>query len=374
MPALVDAKEADFSDRVNGRRKSYKASSRRHRILENGVEELGDLSDEDEGESLARKIARLKREIEEAKEEYGKQKAQQPTDETPPDEEADQEEELSSLSQVLDEISKHNEDLAQGLGFRPLRVGPTPGKEAKEDTAQGESVAAEGSATYTVTYAPTYEQTHALAKAADFDQRLALLEKAIGIGSSALPELNSNGLPRAIVPTLEKLQKQLSTLAGASSSSLDTISRKVRQLTQEAEQLEKSRRQAKQAKEALASTGSGASSSPGVQDSEDSEQTTKINALYSTLPTIENLTPLLPPLLDRLRSLRAIHADAATASETLDRIEKRQADVASDIKQWKEGLEKIETSMQQGEPSMANNMKVVEGWVKDLEDKMAKLS
>ncbi|KUI61638.1 Dynactin subunit 2-A [Cytospora mali] len=373
MPAHVDAREADFSDRVNGKRKSYKASSRRHRILENGAEELGDLSDEDDGENLARKIARLKREIEEAKEEYGRQKAQKSEDDKPSDEDADQEEELSSLSQVLGEISKHNEDLAQGLGFRPVRVGPLSGKETKEgDAAQAEPVDGE-SATYTVTYAPTYEQTHALAKAADFDQRLAMLEKAIGVGSSALPELNSSGLPRAIVPTLEKLQKQVYTLSGASSASLDTISRKVRQLTQEAEQLEKSRRQAKLAKEALASTGAGASS-PDMQDSEDLEQTTKINALYSTLPTIENLTPLLPPLLDRLRSLRAIHADAATASETLDRIEQRQTDMASDIKQWKEGLEKIETAMQEGDSSMTNNMKVVEGWVKDLEDKMAKLS
>ncbi|KAL1852118.1 hypothetical protein Daus18300_012265 [Diaporthe australafricana] len=374
MPSLVDAKEVDFSDRVNGKRKSYKASSRRHRILEDGAEELGDLSDEDEGESLARKLARLKREIEEAKEEYGKQKSQNDAAGTKPsDGEGDQEEELASLSQVLDEISKQPENLAQGLGFRPVRVGPIPAREqSKQDAIPGETVD-QDSTTYTVTYAPTYEQTHALAKAADFDERLALLEKAIGIGSSALPELDSSGLPRAIVPTLEKLQKQVSTLSEASSSSLDTISRKVRQLTQEAEQLEKARRQAKLAKEALASTGTG-SSSPSTPDSEDSEQTTKINALYSTLPTIESLTPLLPPLLDRLRSLRAIHADAATAGETLERIEKRQTDMASDIKQWRDGLEKIETAMQEGESSMGNNMKVVDGWVKDLEAKMTKLS
>ncbi|KAJ4394595.1 hypothetical protein N0V93_003814 [Gnomoniopsis smithogilvyi] len=370
MPSQVDAKDVDFSDRVNGKRKSYKASSRRQRILQDGTEELGDLSDEDEVESLARKIARLKREIEEAKEEYGKQKVAEKKPEAAS--EGQQEEELASLSQVLDEISKRPENLAQGLGFRPLRPMPRQETETTEKGAN-EALRDASSATYTVTYAPSYEQTHALAKAADFDQRLALLEKAIGIGSSALPELDSSGLPRAIVPTLEKLQKQVSTLSEASSSSLDTISRKVRQLTQEADQLEKSRRQAKQARDALATAGPGPSS-PAAADSEDSEQTTKINALYSTLPTIENLTPLLPSLLDRLRSLRALHADAATASETLDRIEKRQTDMASDIKQWREGLEKIEGAIKDGESSMGNNTKVVEGWVKDLEEKMAKLS
>lgn len=367
MPSQVDAKDVDFSDRVHGKRKSYKASSRRQRILEDGTEELGDLSDEDEGENLARKIARLKREIQEAKEQYGKQKA---AEKAPEDGDAAQEEELVSLSQVLDEISRQPEVLSQGLGFRPVRTAAISTKMPVKGVVQE---AEEGtSATYTVTYAPTYEQTHALAKAADFDQRLALLEKAIGIGPSALPELDSNGLPRAIVPTLEKLQKQVSTLSGASSSSLDTISRKVRQLTQEAEQLEKSRRQAKLARDALATTGTGASS-PGTPDSGESEQMTKINALYSTLPTIESLTPLLPPLLDRLRSLRTIHTDAATASETLDRIEKRQTEMASDIKQWREGLEKIETAIKEGDASVGNNMKVVEGWVKELEERMAKL-
>lgn len=369
MPSQVDAREVDFSDRVSGKRKSYKASSRRQRILDDGTEELGDLSDEDESESLARKIARLKREIEEAKEEYGKQKA---TAKEPATEGANQEDELTSLSQVLDEISKHPEDLAQGLGFRPARISSKP--------AQGPTEAPQGelgnvdSATYTVTYAPSYEQTHALAKAADFDRRLALLEKSIGIGSSALPELNSSGMPRAIVPTLKTLQKQVLTLSEASSSSLDTISRKVRTLTQEADQLEKSRRQAKVAKDALASAGTGTSSPASPLDEEDSEQTTKINALYSTLPTIENLTPLLPPLLDRLRSLRAIHSDAATATETLDRIEKRQTDMATDIKQWREGLDKVEKAIKDGEGSMNGNMKVIDGWVKELEAKMAKLA
>jgi nuclear migration protein JNM1 len=222
--------------------------------------------------------------------------------------------------------------------------------------------------TYTVTYTPSYEQSHALAKAADFDRRLVLLEKAIGISSSALPDVGANGLPRPIVPTLDTLQKQIMTLSEASTSSLDSISRRVRTLTQEADQLEKSRKAAKAAQDSLAAQG------VSTQEVDDSEQTSKINALYGTLPTIEQLTPLLPPLLDRLRSLRAIHADAATASESLDRIEKSQSELASDIQQWREGLEKIENAMRDGDAAMEGNTEMVEGWVKDLEAKIAKLS
>ncbi|KAI8959576.1 Dynamitin-domain-containing protein [Daldinia sp. FL1419] len=359
LPAHVDAQDVDFSDRLDGKRKSYKTSSRRQRILEDGTEQIGDLSDEEGGEDLQRKIARLKREIEEAKEEYSKQKTESTgSTEAIPGQDVD----LVSLSQALEEIS-----------IAPERVivarGPSTGtsKEAKGD-GQITTQSALDEATYTVTYAPSYEQSHALAKAADFDRRLLLLEKAIGITSSSMPELEGTGLPRAIMPTLDTLQNQISTLSEASTSSLDSISRRVRTLTQEAEQLEKARRAAKAAQDSLASAGG----SPVEAD--DSEQTAKINALYGTLPTIESLAPLLPPLLDRLRSLRAIHTDAATANETLERIEKSQSEMAADIKQWREGLDKIEAVMGEGGATMTANMKVVEGWVKDLEAKVAQLS
>jgi nuclear migration protein JNM1 len=344
----------DFSDRLNGKRKSYRTSSRRQRILEDGTQQIGDLSDEEDGEDLERKIARLKREIEEAKEEYGKQKVGSAG--APPVQEQD----FTSLSKALDEMSTLPGGTDTSRFSAPAPNGP------KETGQVPTSV---DGATYTVTYAPDYEQSHALAKAADFDRRLLLLEKAIGVTSSALPDLDGNGLPRAIMPTLDTLQKQLFTLSEASTSSLDSISRRVRELTKDAEQLEKSRKAAKAAQEALESSGVST-----AEASDDSEQTAKINALYGTLPTIENLTPLLPPLLDRLRSLRAIHADAATAGETLERIERSQNEMATDIKQWRDGLDKIEGAMKEGDQSMNSNKKVVEGWVKDLEAKMAKLT
>ncbi|KAI4867531.1 Dynamitin-domain-containing protein [Hypoxylon rubiginosum] len=355
LPAQVDAQDVDFSDRLNGKRKSYRTSSRRQRILKDGTLEIGDLSDEEEGESLERKIARLKREIEEAKEEFGKQKAE--TNKIAPYQDTD----LVTLSRALDEISIPPERAIAARSYPTV----APNKQTEEGHTPTQPTV--DGTTYTVTYAPSYEQSHALAKAADFDRRLVLLEKAIGITSSAMPELEGNGLPRAIMPTLDTLQNQILTLSEASTSSLDSISRRVRTLTQEAEQLEKSRKAAKAAQDSLATGGS-------PVELDDSEQTAKINALYGTLPTIESLAPLLPPLLDRLRSLRAIHADAATASDTLEHIEQSQSDMATDIKQWREGLEKIEAAMNEGETAMTANMKTVDGWVKDLEVKVSKLS
>jgi nuclear migration protein JNM1 len=313
---------------------------------------------------LERKLARLKREIEEVKEEYGRRNAEKKELVTE-DGEVDGED-IIKLSKMLDGISASQTETSTSAGaklVKDLGTGIRTSGPAQISQGTGEPT------TYTVTYAPTYQQSHALAKAADFDSRLALLEKGLGISSTALPTLNANGAPKPILPTLDTLQRQVSVLSESTPSSLDSISRRVRTLTQEADRLEESRKSAKAAQDALRAAGGDVTSEEG----EDSEQVAKINALYGTLSTIENLSPLLPSLLDRLRSLRAIHADAATASQNLEKVEKRQADMAEDIKKWRGGLEKVEEAMKQGETLMGGNMKIVQGWVKELEEKMEKL-
>ncbi|KAF5026782.1 hypothetical protein F66182_1136 [Fusarium sp. NRRL 66182] len=355
LPTNVDANGVDFSDRVDGKRKSYKASSRRQRILQDGTEELGDLSDDDDDESLERRIARLKREVEEAKNEYAKRKGESQAQADAS--EATSDDRLTSLSQVLDEISKPT---GRRGPVRTTKTVPSPSQEEKAEEPARED------ATYTVTYAPTYEQSHALAKATDFDRRLLMLEKGLGINNSLMSEADANGLPRAILPTLDSMNKQISTLSEASTANLDAISRRVRTLAQDQDKLNDSREKAKSLREEL---GRNAPTAPA----EESEQEAKINALYGILPTIENLTPILPPLLDRLRSLRAIHSDAAAASDTLTRIERQQAEMAAELKQWNEGLERIEAAVKEGNVCIEKNKQVMEGWVKDLEERMEDL-
>ncbi|KAG5929432.1 hypothetical protein E4U42_005899 [Claviceps africana] len=351
----VDSSGLRISDRVDGKRKSYRASSRRQRILHDGTHELGDFSDDDD-ESLERKVARLTREVEEARAEYMKRSSAAAGN---PQGEALPTEGLSSLSQVLDEIAKPS-------GLDTSQASTNAAVSAPTTIHQAEGVPAEYGATYTITYAPSYEQSHALAKAADFDRRLLLVERVLGISLSSAPEAGSNGLPRAILPTLDGLEKQVSALSQASTSSLDAISRRVRTLAAEQEKLNETREKAKALREELGKQ------SPAPVD--ESEQESKIKALYGILPTIENLTPMLPSLLDRLRSLRAIHAEAATASQTLERIESQQTEMNGELKLWKEGLEKVEQSMKDGETLMKENVKVMEGWIKDLEARAAKFS
>ena len=380
--AQVDARDVEFSDRVDGKQRSYKASSRRRRRLKDGTEELGDLSDE-EDESLERKLARLHREAEELKAEYSVRQAEKDkvteTDAGDGDKDAIRNS-VESLSRILDGINTSANGTGMGAYAELSKMLGRTAQVHGNGTTQinGSSNATEKQAgTRPVTYPPSHPQSHALTKAADFDTRLTTLEKTLGIGSSCIS--NFDQVPtKAVLPTLDILDKQISTLSSLSPSSLDATSRKVRQLTQEAEKLDEARKSAKAAQDALKAD----PSSPRTADEpskqiiglENPEQVSKINALYGTLATIENLSPLLPSILDRLRSLRAIHANAATAAESLDQIEKRQEEMAAEIKQWREGLEKVEGVMAEGEETMGQNMKVVEGWVKGLESRIEKFT
>ncbi|KAH7326521.1 Dynamitin-domain-containing protein [Stachybotrys elegans] len=353
LPAHAEPAGGELADRFDWKRKAYKVSGRRQHILEDGTEEYGDLTDdEDEAESFERKIARLKREVLEAKEYYAQQ-------ETSRDAAGESKVDLDSLSQVLDNIS--------GAPRVTKSLGAPKSAPAAADAKDSSQPQAGSGPTYTLTYTPTYEQSHALAKAADFDRRLLALERGLGIGASSIPEAGDNGLPRAILPTLDAMEKQLSTLAQASTANLDAISRRVRTLASEQEKLNESREKAKALREEL---GKHAPPPPP----EEGDQEAKVNALYAILPSIEKLTPMLPPLLDRLRSLRAIHADAAAASQTLERVESQQTDMTAELKQWREGLEKMEAAMRQGDSTVQGNLKTMQGWVKDLEERMKKLA
>jgi nuclear migration protein JNM1 len=336
-PAQVDAREADFSDRVSSTRKSYVTSHRR-RANENG---------EEEDESLEAKLARLKREVEEVRVEVQKRETHS---------EPGAHDSAASLSQILDNIQRE----ANGFGS---------GAEAQlaKKLASTAKVQSQTAPAYTITYAPSYTQSHALNKVADFDARLTLLEKALGIGSMTLPTTNSPSL--TVIPSLEQLTRQVGTLTTTSASSLDVVSRKVRQLIQEADKLSEARKVAKIARE----EGSESLTTPEVSALEDAEQRSKINALYGTLSTIESLAPLLPMVIERLRSLRLLHTDAAQASEDMSRILEMQDEMTKDIKTWSEGLDKLESKMRENELTASENMKAVEKMVKDLEQQVETL-
>ena len=197
---------------------------------------------------------------------------------------------------------------------------------------------------------------------ADFDRRMTVLEKVLGMAGSALTDAEQQLPANAVIPHLDELARQMEVLSGSTTSSLDAASRRVKQLTLDTEKLTEARKVARLA-----------AAADGSDPLENDETVAKINALYGVLPSIESMKPVLPAMLDRLRSLRAIHQDAARASEALARVESKQEEMATEIAKWEEALEKVEGVMKETTGTIEENMVKVEGWVQGIERKMEAL-
>ena len=377
LPSEQASLEIGYIGRVKSKRRAHQESGKRAWERETEQVAVGDSSEDDEG-TLEVKLVRLRREVAEVKAAFERKKTQGTTSKRVlPESSIDS---VNELEEVLGSIGPRDPRTADGAAARLARrlnyaaeVRPNPAHVADDNGNN-----AEPDQMYTFSYAPTYDQERAIAKVADFDKRLTILESVLGIDAIAFPS-QARPQAKAVLPALEQIDRQISIVANSTDSKLDAVNRRVKQLTQDAQRLTDARKSAKAAQEALSSTRDVSRSSlstesekdsQGMAGIEDPEHISKVNALYGTLPTIESLSPVLPSLLDRLRSLRSLHVEAAIANQSLVDIESRQAATADDLSNWRDGLEKVEKMFEQGQKTMGENMSAVEGWVKELEQRL----
>ncbi|RAH75903.1 putative dynactin subunit [Aspergillus japonicus CBS 114.51] len=417
LGATVDAREANFSDSIAAKRKAYRSKSRRRRKHDFGADELDDPSDS-EDESVERKLARLRREVEELKDQLATQQSSTESAETAALNKpgTDGTDGVLELSRALDNLYASSRSGPSGshsaaaVLSQKLASTSTPDSPVS-NPAQLDDRKPTNNRPQTPP-SPSATGGGVLAHAASFDGRLALIEAAMGISSSSNPFVN-DGISepdlQPVLPALDHLTSRLATLMNllvgpnpvsafptmgsappattVTTPHLESLSSRVRKLTADTEALAIARKRAVDAAKAAQnarisstalepsdmSVSSSSATEVDLAATQRDEQATKIQALYATLPTIQSLHPILPSVLERLRSLRAIHAGAAHASESLDVLEKRQADMAREIEQWREGLRVVEEKMKQGEAALKNNIETVEPWVRDLESRLDRL-
>ncbi|TGZ83293.1 hypothetical protein EX30DRAFT_339491 [Ascodesmis nigricans] len=368
--SILDASDADFSDRISSKRRSYAATNRR--AMQKRIEGIviGDISEDDDEivdddevlvikESVPKKLARLKREIEEVKAEIAKQEEQKKVEEEESEERRKGAGELAEALKTLQMEDEGARDrlvkrIAENMGAVGEVEKPLPSEKAKAEEEQRPVTS-----TYTITYAPGYAHSHTLSQIAEFDDRLLLLERVLGLPQSALNDLDRELPTHAIIPTLNDLAAKILSLTTSSAANIDNAHRRAKNLTTETEKLTEAR---KAAKTAIAEG--------AVDPLEQNEMVTKINALYGLLPTVEKMTPLLPATLQRLRSLRTIHQDAARAAEALTDVEKRQEEMEAELKKWEETLGKMEGIVTMSTKTIEENIVKVEGWVRTLEEEV----
>ncbi|OJD09803.1 hypothetical protein ACJ73_10082, partial [Blastomyces percursus] len=275
LSSRLDARGVDFSDSIASKRMSYKAMSRRRQRREDVTEVLGDVSDE-EDESLERKLARLRREAEELKEELATRKAAQRDTQT-----------VAGAGDSAEGDHHHHEDLDEGVlelsraldSLHTSSRGGAGPMTAEEILSQKLG----GSIPPTVlTAKQRKELLHGpqsnipaglLSNAAAFDARLTLLEAALGIPNTPIPHsADESAGPQPILPTLNHLTIQLSTLSsiltGPSASipgpqshqsqpptvttpHIEALTTRIRKLTADADALSSARRRATEAARAV---------------------------------------------------------------------------------------------------------------------------
>lgn len=333
----IEPRGADLSDRVDGRRRGYRA--RRGPF---GAEE-------EEEEGLEARIARLKREVEECR--ALAEEAKAGGEEEEEGQEGDDVEALSRLLAGIDvPASQRGAARARGdvVFHDALARVPRDGDKEPDDEDD--------------------EQT--LSKIAAFDSRLSSLETALGI-SSVLD--SDQALSSPLLPTLTLLDSQLSALTSATSlANLEAASSRISKLKAEAQGLA-----ALQHQQQKPSTRQASEDEDEDQDTPpltpSPEDLTRLNALYTLLPTLQSLSPTVPALITRLRSLKSLHGTAANVAADLDALEQRQADMDKELRMWREGLEKVESAVKQADEANGQNGGMVKGWVEDLEKRVKAL-
>lgn len=328
-------------------------------------------SDDDEEETLEFRIARLKMEIEEVKQ-MARKKHEEETKGEGKEGEGDDGELCRLISQL--EVEDREESFSRLQCSLATPLSPFSLNQPTAEAGVGGEQAG-----HRVAYAQAFDPAPTIALTASFEARLNKLESALGIQSISL----ATTPPPPLLPTLNTLAKKLAMLTSMTPAHVDALSRRVRTLTAETEKLAAAKAAYRRGQTSTDTTDTtissdveGAQAAAGIngwQNAAAQEQEAKINALYGTLDTIDRLAPLFPRILERLRTLRVIHCGAGSMHFEMEEALKKQALMAEEIEEWKKNLLKVEEAMQRTERVNAQNVVVVEGWVKELEGRVEKL-
>lgn len=435
-PAVVDARNVNFSDTINGGRRSYQIRTRRRRRrAENQVEEY--YSDDSQEETLQGRLARLRKEAIELQADI--ERAEGATvnrDEhhlrVDRDEDGDSVYE-DTRQQAADDLSRGLEEVNRTLNDVHLAT-----RKRKTQTLEEEFLSKMSQDKRQHDQKPrALNNTESLPESsitamAAFSDRLTILESLLGVSPLTPPSSTTT----SILPTLNILTTQIETLHSTltphtdsttinnySVAHLDPLAEKIRHLISESKRLEQSRKAATKSFEEFlenrdrhatlfhthttaqptpGTTGTrvplsrSASNHPlqsqdaitptGVPDQQPQSQpgpnlpslfldsqSTKITALYNVLPTIQSLEPLLPTILERLRALSVMHAGAADVKGELDEIEQRLGRQEEDIAVWRGVVERVEGEVKEGREVLKGNVEVLGRLVGGLEGRIGEL-
>ncbi|KAG0320074.1 Dynactin subunit 2 [Dissophora globulifera] len=199
--------------------------------------------------------------------------------------------------------------------------------------------------TYELYYSPENARLHTVTKTAELAERLAILEKAVG----STPMQSGASL----VGTVEKLEQHISIFSQP--RQLEQLSRRLKSVTGELERV-----QELQAKDSAAT---------GI--SPDAE--IKINTLFELVDKIDPLVSLAPVLVTRLKGLKGLHAEAAIFSDSIKMISNEQSKITEELKGLDSVSSKLQESFSENEAAIHKNIELIDGRITELVDRIQRL-
>ncbi|KAF9157702.1 Dynactin subunit 2 [Actinomortierella ambigua] len=243
--------------------------------------------------------------------------------------------------------------MQQLMALKNLSVEGESGATSTTTTAAGtstESAAATTltdaeNVTYELYYNPDNARLHNAAKAAELNERLAMLEKMVG--SSQLPTGNS------LVGSVEKLEQQVSILTQP--RHLEQLSRRLKVVIAELDRV-----QELQTKDASTSGFS-------------VETENKINTLFDLVDKIDPLVVLAPALVTRLKGLKTLHSEAAVFSDSIKMISSEQTKITDELKGLDAVSTKLQESLAENETAIQKNIELIDSRITALVERVQKL-
>ncbi|CAG8483519.1 6012_t:CDS:10 [Ambispora leptoticha] len=373
--SIVDSSETDFSDRLSRHTKQmYKISSRKPL----DISEYEILPREQASqETPPQKLQRLMYEVRELREQVENNK-DDPT--------VAQISHGGMISQI-DHLQNDLDRISQGLGDLPLdeqdgtiirqaelgkrlihqletfkNIGFPKEDDEKDATADDDTTVQASSVdsgknvvTYELYYSPETIKTHALAKTAELDERISVLEKVLGTSHGQNFDDLLLSIPNAnLIMSVEKLEQHMQLLIQP--RHLESITRKVKTLTSELEKVN-------DLKNKELSNG-------GVIPFETGE---KVDRLFGLLDKIDPLIALAPALVNRLKSLQQLHNEAAVFNDTIKMLVGEQSKIGDELKNLNDVAGKLKTSIKENDELIYKNIEKVEARVSDLAQRLDKV-
>ncbi|KAF9345289.1 Dynactin subunit 2 [Mortierella sp. AD094] len=335
---VVDNSSADFSDRLNKRKKAmYRTFVRRPNLESSEYEILP--KDMILQETPLQKLRRLMYEVKELGQEAelnGKEGTELIGGEISHKDLLSHvkslEHDLSEIGQAMGEGTASGALSNEGLikqtdagkrlmqQLQAMKLSATSSDVDMEDTSAAPKVSVDAAIndgktiTYELFYSPENARLHTVTKTAELAERLAILEKAVG----STPMQSGNSL----VGTVEKLEQSMGILAQP--RQLEQLSRRLKVVMGELERV-----QELQAKDSAAT---------GIS----SETENKINNLFELVDKIDPLVSLAPVLVTRLKGLKGLHSEAAIFSDSIKMISSEQSKISEELK----GLNTVSTKVE----------------------------